>query len=353
MAAERGKAEDWATVSEILEAAHRRMTPEARDYVEGGADSETTLRRNREAYDGWALRPRILRDVRNIDMSTRILGLPVSLPVFPTAIGSLNLLHPDGALEVARGAVAAGTTSMVGILPTPDFETIGREIGRPLMFQIYVRGDDDWLAEIARRAEDAGYYALALTVDSAVYGRRERDLINRFSSRKAVDRPALAGTDAARRAEFQAATDWRSLERLRASTSLPLVLKGVMDGEDARIALEAGVDGIYVSNHGGRQLDHAPSSLDGLEEIADAVGGRTEILFDGGVMRGTDILKALCLGATAVGLGKLQALALAAGGQAAVQRMLRILAEEVRNSLALMGQTSLAGLDRSCLRRMR
>lgn len=353
MAADRNTGQEWATVSEIVEAAHRRLSKEARDYVEGGADSETTLRRNRAAYDGWALRPRILRDVRQIDMGTRILGLPVSLPMFPTAIGSLNLLHEDGALEVARGAVAAGATTMVGILSTPDFETVGREIERPLMFQIYVRGDDNWLAGIARRAEDAGYYALALTVDSAIYGRRERDLINRFNARAAVDRPALAGTDAARRAEFQAATDWRSLEKLRAATSLPIVLKGVMDAEDARLALEAGVDGIYVSNHGGRQLDHAPSSLDALEEIADAVGGRTEILFDGGVMRGSDILKALCLGATGVGLGKLQALALAAGGRAAVQRMLQILGDEMHHALALMGHTNLRTLDRSCLRRVR
>ena len=353
MAQARSEAEDWATTGEIVAAARRRMTREVSDYIEGGADSETTLRRNREAFDSWALRPRILRDVRHVDLSARVLGLPVSMPVFPTAIGSLNLLHPDGALEVARGAVAAGTTSMVGILSTPDVETIGREIGRPLMLQLYVRGDDDWLADIARRAEEAGYYALALTVDSAVYGRRERDLVNRFSSGKAVDRPALAGTDAARRAEFQAATDWRTLERLRTATRLPIVLKGVMDAEDARLALEAGVDGIYVSNHGGRQLDHAPSALEGLEEIADAVGGRTEILFDGGIVRGTDILKALCLGANSVGLGKMQALALAAGGQAAVERLLHLLGVEMRNALALMGQTVVTGLDRSCLRRVR
>lgn len=333
------------TVQELIWEAERKLPPEIWDYVRGGAETETTLLRNRAALDSVALLPRILRDVSEVDISTSLLGHALSLPVILAPIGSLSLLDPGGALASARAATLEGTAAIVSIMAQQPIEEIAAASTGPLFFQLYVRGDDDWIERTIRRAEVAGYRALCITADSAVFGRRERDLVNRFSSGKAADRANLGpeGRDV-QIAAHQARLTWSSLARIRSMTRLPIMLKGVMTPDDARLAVEHGVEVVYVSNHGGRQLDHGPGTLDQLPAIVEAVAGRAEIVVDGGFTRGTDVVKALCLGANCVALGKLQAFALAAGGEEGVRRALTILVEEIRVAMGLAGSSSVAEL---------
>lgn len=343
------RAADWQTIDEIVRAARTALTPEIWDYVSGGADSETTLRRNAQGFHRLALKPRALRDMRQIDLSTTLLGHRFALPFFPTAIGSLELVCPDGVLAAARAATALGTTACVSVLSNHPIGRIAAAATGPLILQVYMAGDAAWFADTAAQARDAGCLAIAITVDTARYGRRERDLTNRFSSRGAIDRPGLAGTDAARRDICRAGFDWAMLDRVRALSDLPIILKGIGCPEDAVLAADAGVTCLYVSNHGGRQLDHGPAAIDQLDAIAQAVGDRVELVMDGGITRGTDVVKALALGARAVGLGRLQAHALAAGGADGLRRALGILAEETEIAMALAGAASVAALTRDCL----
>lgn len=346
--APRPSAADWQTIAEIVAAARDTLAPQIWDYISGGADSETTLRRNAQGLDRRALKPRALRDTRQVDLSTTLLGQRLALPFFPTAIGSLELICPDGVLETARAATALGTTACVSVMSSHRIGRIAADATAPLILQVYMVGDDDWFADTAAQARDAGCLAVAITVDTTRFGRRERDLANRFSPRWAVDRPGLAGTDAALRDRSRAGFDWAALDRVRARCDLPIILKGIGCPEDAVQAADAGVACIYVSNHGGRQLDHGPAAIDQLDAIAQAVGDRVELVMDGGIMRGSDVVKALSLGARAVGLGRLQAHALAAGGGEGLRRALSILAEETEITMALAGATSIAALTRDC-----
>jgi glycolate oxidase len=216
-----------------------------------------------------------------------------------------------------------------------SLEEVAEAAGGPLVFQLYVRGDRAWMRRMVRRVEAAGYLALCLTVDVPVYGRRERDLQNRFRPREEARRPNLA--DIVPDESYQAALTWEDVRWIRDHTALPLVLKGILAPEDARLAVEHGVQVVYVSNHGGRQLDYAPATVDVLSEIVEAVGGRAEVLVDGGVLRGTDVVKALALGARAALIGKLQCWALAAAGQEGVERALELLQEEIGTTLGLLG----------------
>lgn len=340
---------DWRTIPEITGAAKAALPREIWDYISGGADSETTLRRNRRAFERLMLKPRVLRDMRKVDLSTTLLGHRLALPFFPTAIGSLELASAGGAVESARVATGLGTTACVSILSAQPIGDMAAAASGPLILQVYMAGDERWFADVAAEAKAAGFMAIAVTIDTARYGRRDRDLTNRFSSREAVDRPGLAGTDAARRDEYRAAFDWTALDRLRPHCDLPLILKGIGCPEDALMAVARGIDCLYVSNHGGRQLDHGPAALDQLDAIAQAVGTRAELIMDSGVLRGTDVLKALALGARAVGLGRLQACALAAGGAAGLRWALGLLAEELEIAMALCGAASVAEVDRLCL----
>jgi isopentenyl diphosphate isomerase/L-lactate dehydrogenase-like FMN-dependent dehydrogenase len=342
---------DWLTLDEMITAAHAALRPELWDYVVGGVESETTLRRNRFALDSLALIPRILRDVSKIDLSTTLLGRPLAMPIALAPIGSLGLLHPEGARASARAAAACGTTSFVGVLSQPSLEETAADAGADLIFQLYVRGDRGWIRDILARAEAAGYVALCITVDSAVYSQRDRDVINRFSSGDAARRANLHSEVNARSAqatEYQARFGWDDVEAIRGMTKLPIILKGILAAEDARLAAEAGVSAIYVSNHGGRQLDHAPGAIAQLPAIK-AAAGDLDVIFDSGIQRGSDVVKALALGATCVCLGKMQGLALAAGGQDGVERMLRLLAKELHNSMALLGCTAIDQLTPACL----
>jgi isopentenyl diphosphate isomerase/L-lactate dehydrogenase-like FMN-dependent dehydrogenase len=290
--------------------------------------------------------------VSSVDVSVELFGRKASLPVFLAPIGSLALFDSDAALASGRAASSTGIPMFMSLMAQPTLETVAREVSSPLIFQLYVRGDETWLAQMIDRAEAANCAALCLTVDAPVYGRRERDLVNRFSSAAAVDRPNFNEEGIPSQiAPQQAALTWKTVQWLRRRTRIPLVLKGIVMPEDAALAAEHGVDAVYVSNHGGRQLDHAPGALDLLEEVVSTTRGKCAVLVDGGFVRGTDVLKALALGAKAVGLGKLQGLALAAGGAEGLTRAIGILREELSVTMALLGCDRLSALGPDYVRK--
>ncbi len=335
-----GLARDMLTLQEIAVAARRNLSQVLWDTLCGGSDSETTLRRNRLALDSIALRQRVLVNVADIDTTTTLLGQKLSLPVFIAPVGNfLQLADPQGAIAVARGAIARGTTAFISTAAKPSLEAVAEAASEPLLFQLYVRSDRAWVKEILSRAKAAGYRAICVTVDRAYYSRRERDVINRFLMRESGGDP-----------RHQASLNWEDIVWMKQHTGLPMILKGIATAEDACLAVEHGADVVYVSNHGGRQLDHAQASIEVLAEVVAAVDGRAEVLVDGGVLRGTDVIKAIALGARAVGVGKLQGLALAAAGEAGIARMLELLELEIRTMMGLMGVTSLAQLNSSWLR---
>lgn len=328
------------TLQEIALAAHRKLPPPVWDHLMGGADSEMTLRRNRAGLDALALRQRVLVDVRNIDLGTTLLGQKLAFPVFPAPVGGfLGKVHAEGGPAVARAAVSRGTTAFIATAAKPSLEATQAAVDRPLVFQLYVRGDRGWIEGVLDRVRAAKYAALCVTVDRNFYGRRERDLVSGLPVKEGFGDQS-----------YQASLNWKDLLWMKARVGLPLIAKGIATAEDAELAVEHGADVVYVSNHGGRQLDHAQGSIEVLSEVVEAVAGRAEVLADGGVQRGTDVVKMLCLGARAVGVGKLLGLALSAGGEAGVARMLELMELEVRTALGLMGVTSIRQLGPQWLR---
>ena len=337
--AKRAAAQQFATLQEIVIAARRSLSRPVWDMVSGGSDSETTLRRNRLALDSLALRQRVLVNVSHIDTTTTLLGKSLPIPVFIAPVGNfLQMADPEGVVAVARGAVAYGTEVFVSTAAKPGFERAAASVDVPLVFQLYVRSDRKWIEDVLDQAKAAGYRALCVTVDRAYYSRRERDLISRLPVREGGD------------PSFQASLTWQDMIWMKARMGVPLILKGIATAEDARLAVEHGADVVYVSNHGGRQLDHAQASIEVLPEVVAAVDGRAEVLVDGAISRGTDVIKAIALGARAVGVGKLQGWALAAAGEAGVQRMLELLEVEIKTAMGLMGVTALAQLNPSWVR---
>ena len=324
--------EDILTLGEIVQRAHENASPEAWDYMIGGSETETTLRRNRLALDELAFRPRVLRDVSHIDTSTNILGMPLCMPVFFAPMGSLDQLHDDGALVPACAAREFGIASMVSSVCPPGMETVMTEAGGNLMFQLYVRGDEAWIKDHMDQAQELGYKAFCITVDTAMYGRRERDKMRGFVP---TARRRAAGFN------LQASLDWDLVARIKAHCKVPFGLKGIATAEDARLALDHGVDIIYISNHGGRQLDFGRGTVEVLPEIFEVAGGKATIFMDGSVYRGTDVLKAMALGADAVGIGRLCGYGVAAGGAPGLRRVLELLEEELINAMANLGATSL------------
>jgi glycolate oxidase len=338
--ARRSNAGDFQTLQEIVMAARRNLPQELWDHLGGGSDSETTLKRNRLALDSLALRQRVLVDVRKIDITTTLLGQQLASPVFLAPVGGfVGFVHPEGARNVARAAVAHGTTAFISTAAKPGIEQTAAAVREPLIFQLYVRSDRAWVEDILDRAKAAGYRALCVCVDRNYYGRRERDIISRANVREGFGDPS-----------FQMGLKWDDLIWMKERMQLPLILKGIATAEDARLAVEHGAEVVYVSNHGGRQLDHAQATIEVLPEVVAAVDGRAEILWDGGVQRGTDVVKALCLGARAVGVGKMLGWALGAAGEAGLKRMLELMDVEIRTALGLMGVTSLAQLNPSWVR---
>lgn len=321
---------EFVTNEEIIQEARRRTTQGVWDYLTGGSESETTLRRNRLAFDRVAFRPRILVDVSKVDPSTTLFGHKLRIPAILAPIGSLEVFHPDGGAASTRAATEFGIMHALSSVTQPPLEETAAATPTPKIFQLYVHGDMEWVEQlIARVKKQPSFIALALTVDVAHYSRRERPMLSRYS------RPARDRSE-------QAKLTWDTLDHIKEMAGLPFLLKGVQTGEDAEIAIAHGVDVLWVSNHGGRQIDHARGSMEALPEIVQAANGRARIIVDGGVQRGGDILKAVALGADAVALGKLQGWGLAAGGPAGIVRMLEILEEELIIAMALTGMTSMA-----------
>jgi len=355
----------FTNLLELEELARAKVPRPAFDYIAGGADDEVSLRRNREAYGKWALRPRVLVDVSSCDTSATVLGQRVSMPILVAPTAFHGLVHPDGEIGTARGAAAAGTIMVVSAIATRTMEEIAAAIAAPRWFQLYVWKDREVTAELVKRSARAGYRAICLTVDTPLLGRREKDERNSFTLPPGIGianvRPA--GLDGMPDSEhgsafakyvkemLDPAVTWRDLAWLRSLTSLPIVVKGIMTMEDAKIAVEHGVEGIVVSNHGGRQLDSTPATLDVLPEIVDAVRGRAEVFMDGGIRRGTDVLKALALGARAVLVGRSPLWGLALGGAEGVHAVLEHLRREFALAMALSGRSSLGQIDRSMVQR--
>jgi isopentenyl diphosphate isomerase/L-lactate dehydrogenase-like FMN-dependent dehydrogenase len=322
-------ANDFVTNQEIIVAAREKLDPHAWIYLTGGAESETTMRRNRLGLDSLALRPRVLIDVSNLDTSTTFLGQKLRIPVLLAPIGSLQILTPEGAVAVAKAAAEFGTVNFVSSVTQPALEEIAAATPAPKIFQLYVQGDMKWVEALLARVKRAGYKALCLTVDTAIYGRRERQMMDRFLP------PSRRQTGY----EHRAMLTWETMDAIKEIAGLPFILKGVATAEDAELAVAHGVSAVYVSNHGGRQLDHGRGTIDMLPEIAAAVGRRAEIVLDGGILRGTDVVKALALGANAVAIGKLQGWGLGAGGKDGLLRVLEILENEITVAMGLLGVT--------------
>jgi isopentenyl diphosphate isomerase/L-lactate dehydrogenase-like FMN-dependent dehydrogenase len=333
---------DFLNLHEVVAKARQNLNQNDWDYIVGGVETETTLRRNRMALDSLALRPRVLRDVSKVEASAEVLGRRLRLPVVLCPVGSLESFYPGGAEPVVKAAAEFGVAHMLSSVCNPGLEALARAApGGFRMFQLYVRGDEAWVDDHVERAMAHGYAAFCLTVDTAHYSRRERDIAKRHMT---------AGRRRAHGRKFQAALDWRTVERIKSRfAKIPLAIKGIATAEDTRIALDHGVEIIYVSNHGGRQLDHGRGAVDVLPEVVEAVAGRATIVVDGGFCRGSDIVKAIALGANLVGLGRMQCYALAAGGQAGIVRMLELMEDEVLRTLGLLGATSLGKLDQSYL----
>jgi 4-hydroxymandelate oxidase len=336
-------------LADVERAAASVLTAGVRDFIAGGSGAETTLDANRAALDRVFLVPRVLTDVSRCTNDSTLLGRPVGMPVAVAPVAYHRLAHPEGELATARAAKAAGVPFTAGTLSSVPVEEI-TAIGGSVWFQLYWLRDDERSLELVRRAEDAGCEAIVLTVDVPWMGRRLRDVRNGFAlpdQVRAAHLPtgttahqAAAGTSAVAvhtREAFSSALTWSTVEALRARTRLPLVLKGVLAPEDAVRATESGVDAVVVSNHGGRQLDGAVPSIDALPEVAAAVGGACEVLLDSGIRGGTDVLRALALGARGVLVGRPALWGLAMAGEAGVARVLELLSEEIRDALGLSG----------------
>ncbi|WP_306216207.1 alpha-hydroxy acid oxidase [Actinoplanes sp. RD1] len=314
------------------------MNPVHEDFFAGGAGSERTVAANERAFARRWIVPRVLRETGDRDLRTTVAGTPLGAPVLVAPTAFHRLAHPDGEAATARGAAAAGTAMVVSMAATQPVEEIAAA-GGPLWFQLYPQPDLDFTAYVIKRAETAGCRALVVTVDSPVFGRRERDLRNGFTDLP----PGFAcenmrdATGRVRPIAMDAGLGWDRIAWLRGVTGLPILLKGVLHPADARLAVEHGAAGVIVSNHGGRQLDGAIPTLDALAPIVAAVDGRIPVLLDGGVRRGADVAVALALGAVAVLVGRPVVDGLAAGGAAGVRAALRRLTDELDHTLALAG----------------
>jgi len=347
--------EQLLNVWDYERAAEERLDPAAFAYIAGGANDEWTLRENRAAFARWVLRPRMLVDVSEVTPATTVLGSDMALPVLVAPTAFQRMAHPEGETAMARGAAAAGAVMCLSTAATATIEEVAAAAPHgSRWFQLYWSRDREVVRDMVERAEGQGYSAVIVTVDLPELGRRERDLRTGFEVPEDVPIPAflaLAGRAGVTPDQLTLLVDnsltWRDLEWLRSVTSLPILVKGILTAEDAALACEAGVEGIVVSNHGGRQLDGVAASLDVLPEIVEMVGDQAVVLLDSGVRRGTDVVKALALGAQAVLAGRAPLYGLAADGAAGVERVLRLLREEVQVALALCGCAAPAGVTRS------
>jgi 4-hydroxymandelate oxidase len=340
------------SLPELEERARGCMTTMAYEYVASAAADEHTLRWNREAYDRIRLRPRVLQDVGTVDTRVSLLGRELPFPILLAPTAYHRAIHPEGEVATARGAGAAGATWVVSTATTTTLEEIARAATAPLWFQLYVQPDKGVTEELVRRAEAAGCQALCLTVDTPVQGARNRQGRARFALPPGVTAPYMTQLGAGGRAITDTrrgvVVTWKDVEWLRSIARVPLLLKGIITGDDAERGIEVS-HGIIVSSHGARNLDTLPATIDALPEVAERVRGRVPVLVDGGVRRGTDVLKAIALGATAVLVGRPYCYGLAVAGAAGVQRAVEILRTELEMAMQLTGRRSLRDLDPSVL----
>jgi 4-hydroxymandelate oxidase len=351
---------DYLNLLELEELARAKLPRMAFDYYAGGSHDEVTLRENVAAFGRIRVHYRVLRDVSARSMKTTVLGQEVSFPVLVAPTAAQKMAHADGEIATARAAGAQGTVMTLSTLATTSIEEVARAATGPLWFQLYVYKDRGATEAVVARAEAAGCRALVLTVDAPMLGTRERDVRNRFALPPGLSIANMvpagyggvptiddgSGLAAYVNALHDCSLSWRDLAWLRSRTKLPILIKGSVRADDARLAVDAGVAGVVVSNHGGRQLDSSPATIDVLPHVVDAVAGRCEVLMDGGVRRGTDVLKALALGAKAVLLGRPVLWGLSLGGQQGVERVLDTLRRELDLAMALAGCASIAEVTR-------
>jgi 4-hydroxymandelate oxidase len=350
-------------LAEFEALARKRLAKDVFEALSGGSDDEVTLEENVAAFRRMSMIPRVLRDVTDRKTNTTVLGQAIAFPVLLAPIACLRRFDSEGELAVVRAAASAGTVCIVSTGACYGFEEIAKSAEGPIWLQLYAYRDKGITQSLVQRAETAGYKAICLTVDVPLSGRRERDYRNQyFYPREMLYRnlkglgikgltPRLddAQLHEISRRELTVALTWDYLDWLKSVTKLPVLLKGILATDDARRAVNSGMAGIVVSNHGGRQLDGAPASIDVLRDIVAAVDGRLEVLLDSGVRRGTDVLRALALGAKAVLIGRPYAWALAAEGEKGVSRALEMLREEFDNAMALAGCSRVSEIDASLI----
>ena len=331
------------TLADFEAVARDRVTPMAWEYLASGAADETTLRWNCESFGRIKLNPRVLVDVTRIDTRVKFFGHELSLPVVLAPVGLQRLYHPDGEVAAVRGAAGASATYVISSYSTTPLEEISAAASAPLWFQIYLQPDREFTHDVVRRAEAAGVEAFCVTVDLPVIGVRNRMDRARFAVPAGMSCPHMME-------KFTGSpVTWKDVEWLRSITKLPVILKGILNPDDADLAVKNGVSGIIVSNHGARDLDTTPATIEALPRVAERVDGRIPILMDGGIRRGTDVLKALALGAKAVLIGRPFCHGLAAGGADGVAKVVDILRKEFEIAMALTGRTSIASIDRSVI----
>jgi 4-hydroxymandelate oxidase len=347
---------EMVTALDFEPVAHAKILHQAYDYMAYGSDGEFTLRRNREAFDWVKLVPRRLVDVGSVQPASELLGTKLAFPMLIAPSARHVMFHPDAEAATHAGATAASNTPLiVSNVATLPVDKIAAAASGPLWFQLYPQPEADYNRQRLEMAQAAGCKAIVVTVDqqATTYERSMRDR-NLATAAAPVPVPQVNAprprTSPYRVSDDRLWYEWTLLEELRRIIKVPLVVKGIITAEDARLCLEHGADAIYVSNHGGRTLDYVPSTLEVLPEIVDAVGGRVPILFDSGIRSGTDILKALALGASAVGLGRVPIWGLAAYGPQGLQRILEILQAELVQAMAAAGRPTLASIDRSAAR---
>jgi len=339
--------------------AKERLPPAEHDFIAGGATDEITLRRTRAAFDAIMLRPRMLVDISQPNLSTTVLGQPIAFPILVDPAGGHGRAHADGELATVRAAGALGTLLLLSSGSTYRLEEVAQAATGPIWFQQYLYRDREITQRMAHRAQEAGYSGLCLTLDSTVRAKRERNIRNQYSSPSSPNYEGLEVSENAWQMSSDAprgvnnlidrAATWPYVEWLAAHTPLPLVVKGIMTAEDARLCAEHGVKALIVSNHGARQLDTTFASIEVLPEVVDAVQGQCEVYLDGGIRRGTDVLKALALGARAVLIGRPLFWGLAVDGEMGVQAVLKMLRDELEMAMGMCGRPTIASIDRSLL----
>lgn len=347
-------------VCEYEELARQKLPKMVFDYYASGAEDQWTLKENRNAFERIRFRPRILIDVTKVDLSTNVLGFNISMPIMVAPTAMQRMAHPDGELATARAVAKHGTIMTLSSWATSSVEEVASVGPGIRFFQLYVYKDRNVVAQLVRRAERAGFKAIALTVDTPRLGRRESDIKNRFALPKHLTLANFEGLDLGQMDKTQdsglasyvagqidRSLSWKDVKWLQTITKLPILVKGVITAEDTKLALQSGAAGIIVSNHGARQLDYVSATISALEEVVQAAAGRLPVFLDGGVRRGTDVLKALALGASGVFVGRPVVFGLACDGQLGVEKVLQMMRDEFELAMALAGCTKVSDINRS------